>query len=87
MNNEDNLVQSQANNSNVNLISKYVYTPIYLQIILLIIHSYPEYASVNINGNAIVKKLLPMISRFRCDYELARLIIGISDILCQKTLN
>lgn len=47
---------------------KYIYTPIYLQIVLLTFHFYPQSASKSINFNAILLKIVELADCFKCDY-------------------
>jgi len=67
--------------------SKTVYGPIYLQIILLAIHFYPNVALNAVNGNWIATELLRNWERFHVDYEICRLLIGVADLLSFQSIN
>jgi hypothetical protein len=60
---------------------KYIYSSVYIQIILLAVNFYEKAAIEQINLNSAVAKLIQLVDGFKCDYELSRIIVGISYIL------
>jgi hypothetical protein len=60
---------------------KSTFGPIYLQIILLSVHFYPEVTLGIMNGDWIVTEILQNWERFHVDYEICRLLIAIADLL------
>ena len=59
---------------------KYIYTPVYLQILLLSINFY-KVALDQVNLNYVVEKVLSLEEYFKCDSELSRIIVVFSHIL------
>lgn len=72
---------------NKSLPSKPIYSPIYIQIILLAVHFYPQTTLSVINGNWIATETLRVWERLHVDYELSRLLIGIADLLHYQAIN
>jgi hypothetical protein len=62
---------------------KYVYTPVYLQILLLAIHFYQPPAE-QVDPSLTVEKVLALANSFRCDSELSRVIVGLTHVLSQQ---
>jgi len=50
------------------IVSKYTYTSVYLQIILLAFYYYGKTAYSMLNVNVIVGKVILLIDNFKCDY-------------------
>lgn len=65
---------------------KYIYSSVYLQIILLAINFYEKAALQLININSIAGKVVQLADCFKCDYELSRIILGLSYILDNQLL-
>ena len=77
----------EHNNNGVSKSSKYIYSSIYLQIIMLAINFYGNVVIHQTNINYILGKIVYLQNNFKCDYEISRIIIGISVLLEQKCLN
>lgn len=60
--------------------SKYTYTPIYLQIIMITVYYYGNVAQ-DINFNLIVGRVVDLQEHFKCDYEISRIVVGIISML------
>ena len=65
---------------------KYIYSSVYEQIILLAINFYEKVAIDQVNINSIIAKLVQLADSFKCDYELSRIILGLSYILDNQLL-
>ncbi len=61
--------------------AKFVYSAVYLQIVLLAIHSYGRTVINQLNLTSLIQRLLELQANFKCDYELARVLIGVADLL------
>lgn len=59
----------------------YIYSSVYIQIIMLALHTYGKNALAHINPHFVVQRLIFLQNNFKCDYELARVLIGIADLL------
>lgn len=66
--------------------SAYVYSSIYLQIVLIAVHTYGPEALSHLNVHSIVSRVLFLQNNFKCDYQLGRLIVGITDLLGQNAI-
>jgi hypothetical protein len=62
---------------------KYVYTPVYLQIMLLAVNFYKNGAQL-VNLNMVVAKILELADYFKCDSELSRIIVVFTHILANQ---
>jgi hypothetical protein len=61
---------------------KYIYTPVYLQILILAVNFYTNDIQINIEN--IVDRVVAFADYFKCDYELSRVTVGLSHILNNK---
>lgn len=83
---QSNIILQKDNKPNQES-KKTIYCPIYLQIILLACHFYPNITLSALSGNWISGELLNNWERFHIDYEMNRLLIGIGDLLSFQSLN
>jgi hypothetical protein len=65
---------------------RYVYSSVYLQIVMLAVHFYGEAALAHFNVTTILGRLLFLQDNFKCDYEIARVLIGLSDLLERRAV-
>lgn len=77
----------EQGNNGASKSSKYIYSSIYLQIIMLAINFYGNVVIHQININYVLGKIVYLQNNFKCDYEISRIIIGISVLLERKCLN
>ena len=59
---------------------KYIYSPVYLQILLLAVNFY-KCAIDQMNINIVVERVIAMEECFKCDAEISRIIVGFTHIL------
>jgi hypothetical protein len=70
-----------------NSANKYIYSSVYLQLIMLAVHFYGNVVLNSVSIDSILSKIVLLQDNFKCDYEISRIIIGISGLLEQKCLS
>ncbi len=68
-------------------VNQYIYSPVYLQIIMLCGYFYPAELVSRINIDVVIFKIAQLEQRFKCDYELMRIIIGLCNLLVVRAIS
>lgn len=64
----------------------FVYSSVYLQIVMIGIHFYGNTVVSQVNIDSILLKVVALQEHFRCDYEIGRILIGVADLLQAKCI-
>ena len=62
----------------------FVYSPVYLQIVMVGVHFYGNAVISQVNVDSLLLKVVALQDCFKCDYEIGRVLIGVADLLQAK---